>query len=163
MQPPYEHLEDRTDGAQLRLRVVSERDLERVLEIAHSAHHVPWGRDVFVREFGVEFSQMWGVEDARGVLLGTLVFWRVHDELHVLDVAVDPISQGRGVGTHLMEALIAFGRDTEMLLITLEVRQSNAPAIALYTRCGFERVGLRRGYYVDNGEDAIIMTRILAS
>lgn len=162
MRPPYTSLSDRT-GASLSLRTVDAQELDRVLEIAESAHHAPWARAVFEREFTVDFSQVWGIEGAQGDLLGTLVFWRVHDELHVLDVAVHRGAQGRGIGKHMIEALIAFGRATEMLLITLEVREGNAPAIGLYDRCGFEAVGRRANYYADNGEDAIIMTRILAS
>lgn len=151
------------------LRAATASDLDALCGIALSAHHTPWSRDVFARELDVEFSMTWVIEapdevvgEAMPALLGSLVFWRVHDELHILDVAVHRAAQGMGLGRALLEALVELGDDTQMSLITLEVRAGNEPAKNLYASCGFEEVGLRKGYYADNGEDAIIMTRILA-
>lgn len=167
---PPESFVTAKDGVRHDLRAATEADLDALHAIARSAHHAPWDREIFARELGVEFSMTWVIEnsardqDAGKVppLLGSLVFWRVHDELHILDIAVHLTAQGRGLGRALIDELARFGEDTQMSLITLEVRSGNEPAINLYETCGFERVGLRKGYYADNGEDAIIMTRILA-
>ena len=153
-------------GAQYTLRAATEADLDALHAIARSAHHSPWEREIFARELEVEFSMTWVIERGDDLdapsLLGSLVFWRVHDELHILDIAVHRAAQGLGLGRALIEELAALGDDTQMSLITLEVRASNEPAKNLYDSCGFKRVGQRKGYYADSGEDAIIMTRILA-
>jgi ribosomal-protein-alanine N-acetyltransferase len=76
-----------------------------------------------------------------------------------MNVAVDPDYQRRGIATRLLERLFELTADDERRGYTLEVRVSNLEAIALYERLGFERRGVRRGYYTDNREDALIMWR----
>lgn len=93
---------------------------------------------------------------APGELLGYIVFWHVTDELHVINVAVAPSARRRGVGRALVFDVLAYGRAHAATKILLEVRASNAPAIALYLRLGFTELNVRRRYYPD-GEDAIEM------
>lgn len=164
IQPPTDEIQGK-DGQRYMLRCATPDDLQALLVIANSAHHSPWSEGIFVSELGLDISEIWVVESNQPEeeeLIGSLVFWRVHDELHIQDVAVHGDAQGRGLGFGLVEMLATLGDDTEMSLMTLEVRKGNVPAINLYEKCGFERVGERKGYYSDNGEDAIIMTRILA-
>ena len=92
-------------------------------------------------------------------LLGYVVNSRYVDAWHVMNVAVDPDYQGRGIATTLLERLFELTRDDERRGYTLEVRVSNSHAIRLYEKLGFERRGIRRGYYTDNREDALIMWR----
>jgi ribosomal-protein-alanine N-acetyltransferase len=89
-------------------------------------------------------------------VVGVLVAWAVADEVTLMDVAVAPSARRRGAGRALVEELLAFARARDARLVVLEVRKSNAAAIALYERLGFEAVGVRRGYY-DDGEDAVDM------
>jgi ribosomal-protein-alanine N-acetyltransferase len=95
------------------------------------------------------------VED--GKLCGFLVVSRYVDAWHVMNIAVDPEQRGRGIGTMLLERLFELTAADARRGYTLEVRVSNASAISLYERLGFEARGMRRGYYTDNREDALIM------
>ena len=139
----------------------SAEELDALMLVEQAAHHSPWSRAVFEREFTIDFSQVWKVTNDANAIVAFLVFWRVHDELHILNVAVHPDAQRRGLGAWLIEQLARVGEAREMTLITLEVRVSNIPARTLYARTGFDELGVRPKYYADNGEDAVIMTRVL--
>jgi ribosomal-protein-alanine N-acetyltransferase len=90
-------------------------------------------------------------------ILGFVVFWLVHDEVHVLNVATAVEARRRGVARALLERAADEGRRRGARLATLEVRRSNLPAIALYRALGYQEVGVRPNYYTDEGEDAIVM------
>jgi ribosomal-protein-alanine N-acetyltransferase len=92
-----------------------------------------------------------------GELCGYLIVSRYVDAWHVMNIAVDPDHRGRGIATMLLERLFELTADDARRGYTLEVRVSNATAIALYERLAFESRGIRRGYYTDNREDALIM------
>jgi ribosomal-protein-alanine N-acetyltransferase len=92
-----------------------------------------------------------------GKLVGYLIVSRYVDAWHVMNVAVDPAHRGRGLATMLLERLFELTADDVRRGYTLEVRVSNSTAIGLYERLGFQARGIRRGYYTDNREDALIM------
>ena len=96
-------------------------------------------------------------DDEEGALVGYLIVSRYVDAWHVMNIAVDPPQRSRGVATMLLEHLFELTADDVRRGYTLEVRVSNTTAIALYERLGFTGRGLRRGYYTDNREDALIM------
>ncbi len=96
-----------------------------------------------------------------GALLGYLLFWHVVDELHLLNVAVRATDRRKGIGRALVQDLVAYGRANAIARVLLEVRASNAPALAMYDALGFEKFNVRAGYYSD-GEDAIEMQLVLA-
>ncbi len=100
-----------------------------------------------------------GVEPER--ILGYVVFWLVHDEIHVLNLGTALAARRRGVGRALMEEAHATGRGRGAALSTLEVRRSNVAALALYRDLGYRQVGVRPNYYAEEGEDAIVMVRDL--
>lgn len=108
-------------------------------------------------ELGRAWAHLRVARDEEGQVVGYLLYWHVVDELHLLNVAVAARARRRGVGRELVRALIAYGSAHGATRVLLEVRASNAPAIALYEAFGFERFHLRRGYYAD-GEDAIEMS-----
>lgn len=145
------------------LRAAKRADLSALLAVERACHGSPWPEEVFAREFDVPFSFLWAVEGLEGEpeLVGLLVFWRVHDELHILDLAVHPAARRQGVGRGLLAALEALGRARRMLLITLEVRASNRIAQALYRQAAYAQVATCEAYYRDNQEDAMIMLRAL--
>jgi ribosomal-protein-alanine N-acetyltransferase len=93
-----------------------------------------------------------------GLLVGFVGGWRHVDEIHVTTVAVHPDWRRQGIGRSLMLHLMTSALDDGMVYVTLEVRVSNAPARQLYRQLGFREAGSRRGYYADNGEDALILT-----
>lgn len=145
------------EGLGMRRMVAS--DLEVVMELERRAYKTPWSEDLFRRELTHDWSTILLALDPQqdGALLGFVIFWVVHDEIHILNVAVDPVHRRRGVARVLLEELLRRGRGAGLALATLEVRISNEGAIRLYEGQGFHRVGIRKGYYVDEEEDAIVM------
>jgi ribosomal-protein-alanine N-acetyltransferase len=137
-------------------------DVERVLEIEGEGFLHPWSRDLIERELGHAWSQVLLAEDGQGgPVVGYIVFWVVHDEVHVLNVATALAARRRGIGRALMEAAEEEGRRRGCRLSTLEVRRSNAPALALYRVIGYRQVGVRPNYYAEEREDAIVMVKSL--
>jgi [ribosomal protein S18]-alanine N-acetyltransferase len=142
------------------IRRLTYADLPQVIAIERRAFPAPWSLAMFV----LELSKPSGIclaADEDGKLVGYLICSRYDTVWHVMNVAVDPVLQGNGIGTAMLEHLLAETQDTDRF--TLEVRQSNTPAIRLYERLGFRAAGLRRRYYQDNGEDALIMWRTPAT
>jgi ribosomal-protein-alanine N-acetyltransferase len=92
-------------------------------------------------------------------LLGYAAYWAVFDEAQVNNIAVLPACRRQGIGRLLLAGLIDWAVKDRLRQMVLEVRSSNQAAIRLYDSCGFQSVGFRRGYYADNGEDAIIMLK----
>jgi ribosomal-protein-alanine N-acetyltransferase len=113
---------------------------------------------MFASELAKPCSICLGAFEGDG-LVGYVINSRYVDAWHVMNVAVAPSHQRRGIATQLLEHLFDLTRDDERRGYTLEVRTSNEDAIRLYEKLGFERRGLRRGYYTDNREDALIMWR----
>ncbi|HEY8209226.1 MAG TPA: ribosomal protein S18-alanine N-acetyltransferase [Myxococcaceae bacterium] len=136
-------------------------DMPEVMEIERVAFTNPWSPDLLRRELTHDWSTILLAEEelAPGVrrLLGFSIFWVVHDELHILNVATDPSQRRRGVARQVMDATLERGRQRRCTMATLEVRRSNEAALLLYRALGFRAVGVRPNYYVDEGEDAIVM------
>jgi [ribosomal protein S18]-alanine N-acetyltransferase len=133
-------------------------DLTAIDSIEQRAYRTPWSRSMFATELGKGSSVCLGAFEG-DQLIGYVVNSRYVDAWHVMNVAVDPDHQRRGIATRLLEHLFELTRDDQRRGYTLEVRVSNADAISLYEKLGFLRHGLRRGYYTDNREDALIMWR----
>jgi [ribosomal protein S18]-alanine N-acetyltransferase len=150
--------------APLRFRPVVEADLGRIMEIEAAGFLHPWSEALLRAELGHAWSTLLAaVTPGVGTgdrILGYIVFWLVHDEVHVLNVGTAPEARRRGVGRALMEEAVAWGRGRGARLSTLEVRRSNAPAIALYRSLGYREVGVRPRYYAEENEDAIVMTLV---
>ena len=143
------------------IRRMTREDLPAVMELEKASFRNPWSLELIQRELGHDWSIILLLEEPLPEggrrLLGISIFWIVHDEVHVLNVATAPEHRRRGVGRALMDATLAEGRARKCCLATLEVRRSNEPAIQLYKAFGFRPVGVRPNYYVDEGEDAIVM------
>lgn len=143
------------------MRRMEVADLAPVMDLEKRAFRHPWSADLFRRELQHDWSTILLAFD-RGegradVLLGFVIVWVVHDEIHILNVAVDPPYRRRGVARALLEEVLARARQLRSRLATLEVRRSNAGAQRLYEGLGFRPVGVRPNYYSDEGEDAIVM------
>ena len=146
----------------LRFRRARAEDVGRVMEIEQEGFLHPWSRELIERELGHTWSQVLLAEDGEGgPVVGYIVFWLVHDEVHVLNVATALDARRRGVGRALMEAAEAEGRRRGARIATLEVRRSNVPAISLYRGIGYRQVGVRPNYYAEEQEDAIVMVKTL--
>ncbi|HZO98057.1 MAG TPA: ribosomal protein S18-alanine N-acetyltransferase [Gaiellaceae bacterium] len=140
------------------IRTLTLADLPEIEAIEQRAYRTPWSRSMFASELAKATSICLGAFEGDR-LVGYIVNSRYADAWHVMNVAVDPDFQRRGIATRLLEQLFARTGGDDGRGYTLEVRVSNAGAIRLYERLGFERHGVRRGYYTDNREDALIMWR----
>jgi ribosomal-protein-alanine N-acetyltransferase len=142
------------------LRVLGLSDLRTIEAIERRSYPTPWSRSMFAGELAKPSSICLGAFDLDGEsgrLIGYLIVSRYVDAWHVMNIAVDPDHRGRGIATMVLERLFELTVDDARRGYTLEVRVSNATAIGLYERLGFESRGIRRGYYTDNREDALIM------
>jgi [ribosomal protein S18]-alanine N-acetyltransferase len=142
------------------IRRLSYQDLPQVTAIERRVFPTPWSLAMFV----LELSKQSGIclaAVSEGRLVGYLICSRYDTVWHVMNVAVDPDLRRRRIATTLLETLIA--RVEPEAQLTLEVRRSNTGAIELYEGFGFRSAGVRRRYYQDNGEDALVMWRTPAT
>ena len=145
----------------LNLRRLTYSDLPQVIAIERRSFPTPWSLAMFV----LELSKPSGICLAAtldGRVVGYLVCSRYDAVWHLMNICIDPDRRRHGVATALLQRLLERIDDPDAQL-TLEVRRSNDPAIVLYERFGFRAAGLRRRYYQDTGEDALIMWRTPAT
>jgi [ribosomal protein S18]-alanine N-acetyltransferase len=140
------------------IRTLQLSDLGAIEEIEQRAYPTPWSRSMFASELAKPTSICLGAFEGLD-LVGYVINSRYVDAWHIMNVAVAPKHQRRGIATQLLERLFELTDDDERRGYTLEVRVSNEAAIKLYDQLGFEARGIRRGYYTDNREDALIMWR----
>lgn len=133
-------------------------DLDRVLEIENLSFSMPWSRTGFEAELIKPYGRSL-VFAADGRVNGYLVAWRVEEDLHIANLAVHPEHRRQGVAEMLLRHCLK--EDADAAWAGLEVRVSNAAALTLYRKFGFCPTHVRRAYYSDNREDAVIMTKDL--
>jgi len=150
----------------VRVRAARPGDLAAVQRIERASFGDPWSRDALFGELIADAMRLPLVAELDGRVCGFLMAWRVVDQLHVLNIAAAPDVRRRGVGTALLREAARLARADGLREVTLEVRAGNRGARLFYAGHGFAEAGVRRRYYADNGEDAVIMTaaveRILA-
>jgi ribosomal-protein-alanine N-acetyltransferase len=149
------------DTASPHIRRLTYADLPQVIAIERRAFPTPWSLAMFVLELSKPSGICLAAVGPSG-LVGYCVCSRYDTVWHIMNVAVAPEHRREGIATELLADLFARVDEPEPRF-TLEVRRSNAGAIALYERHGFRGAGLRRRYYQDNGEDAVIMWRTPAT
>jgi ribosomal-protein-alanine N-acetyltransferase len=140
------------------VRPLRPSDLDAVERIERDSYPTPWSRSMFAGELAKPSSVCLGAFQGED-MLGYLIVARYVDAWHVMNVAVDGGFRGRGIARGMLERLFEMTVGDVERGYTLEVRVSNETAIDLYRRLGFVETGLRRGYYTDNREDALIMWR----
>jgi ribosomal-protein-alanine N-acetyltransferase len=144
----------------MEVRRLTIHDLDAIEHIENATYPTPWSRSMFAGELAKPSSLCLGVvePDAVGApLVAYLIVSRYVDAWHIMNVAVHPAYRRRGIASRLLDELFDRTAGDPRRGYTLEVRVSNRTAIALYERFGFEASGVRRGYYTDNREDALIM------
>jgi [ribosomal protein S18]-alanine N-acetyltransferase len=138
----------------------SPSDLDAIVAIERASFTNPWTREMYVAELenhGISYCFL--ARNERGTVVGFCAFWRVLDDLHINNVAVAPASRGGGVGTALLREVLREGARLGARRATLEVRRSNEAARRLYERLGFSLAGVRRAYYSNPVEDALVLWR----
>lgn len=153
--PPLELAE------RLSIRSATRGDLGGVLEVERSAFSTPWSPASFRSLLGLE-NVIFLVADLAGRVVGHVVLWRVGEEGELANLAVRPGVRRRGVGGALLETALGHGASAGLTRVFLEVRVSNDRARCMYSRQGFQQVGIRRGYYRNPVEDALLLRLDLA-
>lgn len=138
-----------------------EEDLDEVMVIERRIYEFPWTRANFSDSIAGGHS-VWVARSDNGVE-GYCIIMAVVDEVHLLNLSVAPLAQGKGIGRGLLNWTETVARRHDAASVLLEVRPSNLRALGLYERVGYERVGIRRGYYpaTRGREDAIVMRKPL--
>lgn len=141
---------------QISFRTMNQDDADAVAAIEEKSFAMPWTRNDFWREAQNELAT-YIIGELDGKIVAYAGAWVSFNQAEVMSVAVEPELRGQGIGTILFGELIKAVKERGAKSITLEVRPSNTAAIKLYESFGLKSVGRRRGYYLDNGEDALIM------
>ena len=135
-------------------------DLDIILAIERASFVNPWTREMYLAELdNKDVSYCYVIRTPSRELVGFCSFWRVLDELHINNLAVAPAHRGAGAGAALLRAILREGSGMGARRATLEVRRSNEAARRLYERLGFSVAGVRRGYYANPVEDALVLWR----
>ena len=133
------------------------RHLRGVLRIEQQVYPRPWSMGLFMSELGFRGGRVYLVAKVDGVVVGYGGCMLVQDDGHITTLAVDPAWHRHGIGSRLLLALGEEAVERGVRNLTLEVRISNRPAQELYRRFGFVPAGIRKGYYVETNEDALVM------
>lgn len=143
---------------EITIRKMKKEDCGDVAEIERDNFTRPWSRDAFLdateQEHAVYLTALWKEEP-----VGYIGMWQVLDEGEITNVSVKKGFQGKGIGRRLLEKLLREGEDRGVTSFFLEVRQSNVNAIHLYGSCGFKAQGVRKDFYEDPREDAVLMCK----
>jgi ribosomal-protein-alanine N-acetyltransferase len=141
----------------LSFRVMELRDIDDILEIERLCFSAPWSRAAFVGELRDNHFARYLVALVDGKIVGYSGMWIIIDEAHITNIAVHPAYRGQKIGEAILRRMMGWAVAYGARRMTLEVRVSNLVAQQLYAKLGFVNCGLRKGYYTDNNEDAIIM------
>lgn len=139
------------------IRFMEESDLSGVLKVEHDAFQMPWTRYAFLNELNNNRFAHYLVAEWEEEIIGYCGVWIVLDEANITNVAVHSAYRGKRVGENLMVHAIEMSAVYGAKTMSLEVRVSNKVAQSLYKKLGFEEGGIRKSYYTDNKEDALVM------
>lgn len=145
------------DDLTVHLVPLRRRHLRSVLRIESQVYPRPWSLPLFMSELNLRTSRVYIAARVEGVIVGYAGIMVAGDEAHVTTIAVDPRWQRHKIGSRLMACLVRSTLAQGSRHLTLEVRMSNVGAQAMYRRFGFEPAGVRKNYYAETGEDALIM------
>ena len=142
----------------MKIRRMTAADVPAVHPIEEASFTTPWSLRSFYEEMERNACARYLIaEEETGAALGYAGAWMIFEEGHITNVAVAPAARGRGIGRALMQALMQYAANLGVHYLTLEVRRGNEAARKLYTSLGFVELGVRKGYYEDTGEDALLM------
>jgi len=147
----------------LSLEPMRRADLDRVVEIERESFSMPWSRGAFLYEIEQNRVARCWVCRADGALVGYLCLWEIGGEIHITNVAVGRAHRRQGIARWMLTETLEDARRRGTRAVFLEVRPTNTEALGLYEALGFHVIGRRKGYYYDNGEDALVMEADLAA
>lgn len=144
----------------MEIRQHKNEDLKAIAQIESVSINPPWSYNAICSFSECETSKIL-VAECENTVVGYITYSVVLDEVQIANVATHPDHRRKGVAQRLLNTLYESSKNANMAVITLEVRQTNIPAIELYTKCGYTEVGRRKNYYKNPTEDAILMNLTL--
>lgn len=144
------------NGKPVRLRKARRDDVIAIAELEKRTYSTPWSRQSFESELSRPNVIFWVVE-VDNVIVGYQIGWKILDEYHLHNLAVDAAFQGTGIASFLLKELIRMVGQLALGSIELEVRKNNQAALKLYEKFGFKVVGVRKDYYQKPVDDALLM------
>ena len=163
MEGPREKVEERPAPSDLAgfehpfyLREVQSTDIDEMMTIERASFTSPWSARFFLEEIQVSYAKSVLVE-VEGRIVGYIIYWQLPKEVDIHNLAVHPEYRRQGIGRSLLSSAIDSAKGQDSNRVTLEVRKSNQAAQQLYHSLGFVERGVRKGYYSDDGEDALVM------
>lgn len=148
---------DDPDALEVRILPMRRRHLRGVIRIEQQVYPRPWTFGLFLSEIGQRTTRLYLVARVGGEVVGYAGLFRAVDDGHITTVAVDPAWHRHGIASRMLVALARGAIERGCANLTLEVRMSNSGAQALYQRFGFVPAGVRKGYYPETREDALVM------
>jgi len=149
-------------AANYEIESIGPEDLDEIVAIENVSYPSPWPKQIFEREIEAQNSYKRIIRFS-GSVVAYIVTWTIHDEVHILNIAVHPDFRKIGLGEMLLRDCLGFSSERGLKLAVLEVRTSNSGAIKLYEKIGFRTLRVRKKYYSDTGEDAYVMLYELES
>lgn len=144
---------------QIAVREATISDIEAIVALEETCFSTPWSRDSLYKDMTENPRVMYLIAESGGEVLGYMGLWQIMDEGHINNVAVFPAYRRRHVASKILSTMLELSEKRGIRSHTLEVRTGNAAAQKLYRNFGFAEEGLRKGYYEDTAEDALIMWR----
>ena len=138
------------------LRDVKLADIDQMMVIERASFTSPWSSRFFIEEIRVSYAKS-VLAEVDGQIVGYIIYWQLPKEVDIHNLAVHPSHRRHGIGRSLLTTAIDGAKGQGSARITLEVRKSNQAAQQLYHSLGFQERGVRKGYYSDDGEDALVM------
>jgi len=142
-------------------REIQSADLEEIMTIERASFTSPWSARFFLEEIQVSYAKS-VLAEMEGRIVGYIIYWQLPKEVDIHNLAVHPAYRRQGIGRSLLSSAIDSAKGQGSKRVTLEVRKSNQAAQQLYHTLGFVERGIRKGYYSDDGEDALVMVLDLA-
>jgi ribosomal-protein-alanine N-acetyltransferase len=148
---------ERSHDERIVLSSMQVRDVPEVMNLEKRCYSLPWSANAYLTEIANPNAYYVTAKPANGILIGYGGVWVVMDEMHITTLAVEPAMRGRRIGERMLIRLLQEGMKRGAARATLEVRQHNTIAHKLYLKYEFKDVAIRKAYYSDNGENAVIM------
>ena len=142
------------------LRPMLAEDLDQIVEIEKASMSSPWSKELFEEELKRDVARYF-VGEMNGQVVGYMGYWEAPQEAHIINLAIAPRFRQKGLGFQMMEYCLRFAYNQGAQLATLEVRESNEAAQRLYEKMNFRTVAIRKKYYSDNQENAVVMLKDL--
>lgn len=142
---------------QINFRLMTIDDIKDIMTIEKASFAIPWTYEAYYNEVMLNKYAHYIVLEVNHTIIGYCGLWVIIDEAHITNIAIDPQYRGQKLGEALLRQVMLIALQKGAKTMSLEVRVSNYVAQNLYRKLGFQNGGIRKGYYTDNHEDALIM------